>query len=245
MTFKKIDEKTVCCMLSEEDLTDNDITVEDFLHNRDKVQDFLEEIIETAKEEVGFETSGHMLSIQIMGMQPDGVMITLSEDSKDLTKLMKAGALGMKDENNDLSELLQNAVDSSKVSKVRDLLQELEAVTKKMSQIKDEEADYEEAKDGLTMFLFSDMMQILNCVKHIPARVGVESSLYKNPDAQEYYLILTKKRISQERYRCVMSAAVEYGQWISSEEIHRAYIEEHFPCLIAGKAIQSLKKVCK
>ena len=57
MRFRKLDEKTICCMLSEEDLTDNDITIEDFIHNRDNVQYFLEEIIETAREEVGFEAS--------------------------------------------------------------------------------------------------------------------------------------------------------------------------------------------
>ena len=58
MRFRKLDEKTICCMLSEEDLTDNDITIEDFIHNRDNVQYFLEEIIETAREEVGFENGG-------------------------------------------------------------------------------------------------------------------------------------------------------------------------------------------
>lgn len=31
MRFRKLDEKTICCMLSEEDLTDNDITIEDFI----------------------------------------------------------------------------------------------------------------------------------------------------------------------------------------------------------------------
>ena len=69
-------------MLSEEDLTDNDITIEDFIHNRDNVQYFLEEIIETAREEVGFEASGPMLSIQIMAMYPEGVMITFSVPKK-------------------------------------------------------------------------------------------------------------------------------------------------------------------
>lgn len=70
MKFKKLDDKTVCCMVSTEDLSDNNITIEDFIQNKDKVQDFLEEVVEAAKEEVGFETSGPMLSIQIMAMYP-------------------------------------------------------------------------------------------------------------------------------------------------------------------------------
>ena len=56
MKFKKLDDKTVCCMVSTEDLSDNNITIEDFIQNKDKVQDFLEEVVEAAKEEVGFET---------------------------------------------------------------------------------------------------------------------------------------------------------------------------------------------
>ena len=70
MKFKKLDDKTVCCMVSTEDLSDNNITIEDFIQNKDKVQDFLEEVVEAAKEEVGFETSGPMLSIQIISILP-------------------------------------------------------------------------------------------------------------------------------------------------------------------------------
>ena len=98
MKFKKIDNKTLCCMLSKEDLTDNDITLEDFIHNRDKVQSFLEEIIETAKDEVGFEASGPMLSIQIMAMHPDGVMITFSEDPKDMASAFRSGLEQIREE---------------------------------------------------------------------------------------------------------------------------------------------------
>ena len=49
MKFKKLDDKTVCCMVSTEDLSDNNITIEDFIQNKDKVQDFLEEVVEAAK----------------------------------------------------------------------------------------------------------------------------------------------------------------------------------------------------
>ena len=98
MKFKKLDDKTVCCMVSTEDLSDNNITIEDFIQNKDKVQDFLEEVVEAAKEEVGFETSGPMLSIQIMAMYPEGVMITMSEEPKDMAGVIKAGLAQLKGE---------------------------------------------------------------------------------------------------------------------------------------------------
>lgn len=228
MKFRKLDDKTVCCMLSEEDLTDNDITIDDFIHNRDKVQSFLEEIIETAREEVGFEASGPMLSIQIMAMYPEGVMITFSEDPKDMANAIKAGIAQAKGEFDD-NEWIEAAVlpESPEQEKTAYHSEQTEK-TGKMTAI----------------FEFSDMDAVFSFVKNAPVRSGLDSSLYQDEKSGSYYMILIKSRMSEERYRMVIATAMEFGAICGGTELQSAQIMEHCRCIMKEKAVNTLKKVC-
>lgn len=228
MKFRKIDEKTVCCMLSEEDLTDNDITIEDFIHNRDKVQSFLEEIIETAREEVGFEASGPMLSIQIMAMYPDGVMITFSEDPKDMASAIKAGLAQVKGELDDGGWIEAGTAD---------------AVPEQQQRIYKQEKSENKGKI-ITIFEFSDMNAVFDFVRNISVRSGLDSSLYKDKKNGKYYMLLVKVRMSEERYRTVISTAMEFADFSGITELQGAQIMEHCQCMIKEKAVNALKKIC-
>ena len=78
MTFKKIDENRIRCVLTESDMKENDIGLADFFSsNRDKIHDFLENIMERAREEIGYENDGNMLSMQLMPLPNNGLAITI------------------------------------------------------------------------------------------------------------------------------------------------------------------------
>lgn len=224
MKFKKLDEKTVCCMLSEEELTDNGITIEDFIHNRDKVQNFLEDIIETAKAEVGFEASGPMLSIQIMGMYPDGVMITFSEDPKDMAAAIKAGLAQAKGEFPGGEWLEAEAAPGSE---------------KKLFQSEKQTGSGRQP----AVVSFSCMDHIFDFVRNVSVRSGLNSSLYKDEQTGTYYMFLAKVRMSIERYHAVLATALEFGNLAGATELVMAEIEEHCSCIIPAKAVNTLKKI--
>ena len=225
MRFRKLDEKTICCMLSEEDLTDNDITIEDFIHNRDKVQYFLEEIIETAKEEVGFEASGSMLSIQIMAMYPDGVMITFSDDPKDMTNAIKAGLAQVKGEVDDDEWIEAGTSAPPKKSYIQ---------TKP-----------ENTERFIAVFEFSSMDAIFSFVDNTSVRSGLDSRLYKEEKTGKYYMVLIKARMSEERYRAVIATAMEFADFAANTELQYAQLMEHCRCIIKEKAVNILKKIHK
>jgi len=210
-------------MLSEEDLTDNDITIEDFIHNRDNVQYFLEEIIETAREEVGFEASGPMLSIQIMAMYPDGVMITFSDNPKSMTNAIKAGLAQVKGEVDD-SEWIEAGT--------------LEKPEKPYIQKKPENA-----QKLIAVFEFSSMDAIFSFVKNTSVRSGLDSSLYKEEKTGKYYMVLIKVRMSEERYRAVIATAMEFADFTADTVLQYAQLQEHCRCIIKEKAVNTLKKM--
>ena len=53
MRFKRIDEETVRCLISESELNENGLELEDFLNNKGKTEDFLKKIISMAQQEKG------------------------------------------------------------------------------------------------------------------------------------------------------------------------------------------------
>jgi adapter protein MecA 1/2 len=216
-------------MLSEEDLTDNDITIEDFIQNRGKVQAFLEEIIETAREEVGFETSGPVLSIQIMAAYPDGIMITFSEDPKDMANLIKTG----------LSQLRDELMDQESWIEAEAVLDE--PLTSKEPAKKQAEARLPE--NLVTIFEFDNMEQVLAFVKRTPSFRGMESSLYKNENTGKYYMSLTKVRMADQRYRAIVGIAMEFAELAGVNPIQQALLMEHSTCLFEKKAINLLRSV--
>ena len=58
MRFKRIDVDTVRCIISEEELMENGLEVDDFLQNDGRTESFLRKIISMAEEEVGYKVQG-------------------------------------------------------------------------------------------------------------------------------------------------------------------------------------------
>ena len=80
MTFKRINQDTVCCILTEDDMLEYGVELEDFIMNKEKVQEVLHNIVERAVDELGLDMQrGGMLSLQIMPLPDNSVSIIFSE----------------------------------------------------------------------------------------------------------------------------------------------------------------------
>ena len=55
MQFRKIDEHKIHCIISQEEMSQKGIQIEDFLDHRDKTEAFLREILAEAKYELNLE----------------------------------------------------------------------------------------------------------------------------------------------------------------------------------------------
>ena len=59
MEFKKIDDKKFQCLLFEEDLEENNISLDDFFRNdTEKIHGLLDVVMEEARKEIGIAPSG-------------------------------------------------------------------------------------------------------------------------------------------------------------------------------------------
>ena len=79
MRFKRIDVDTVRCIISEEELIENGLEVDDFLQNDGRTESFLRKIISMAEEEVGYKVQGGNITIQVAVLPEHTLALTFSE----------------------------------------------------------------------------------------------------------------------------------------------------------------------
>ena len=79
MKIERIDDKTVKCFLSNEELEEYDIDYKDFVTRSDKAKEVVQEIIEQAEEEVGYRPPKYAFDLQIMMLPDEGLVLVFSE----------------------------------------------------------------------------------------------------------------------------------------------------------------------
>ncbi len=83
MKIERVDERTVKCFLSNEELEEYDIDYKDFILRSEKAKEVVQEIIEQAEEQVGYKPPRFAFDLQIMMLPDQGLLLTFSEKDTD------------------------------------------------------------------------------------------------------------------------------------------------------------------
>ena len=94
--------------------------------------------------------------------------------------------------------------------------------------------------DVTKLFVFREMDDLLRLSRILYGFYNETNLLYKNPENNRYYLVISKGSHSPEDYNKVCNILTEYAiqeKYTSAEE---AYFHEHFELLLPERAIQTL-----
>lgn len=229
MEFIRIDENTVRCIVNEEDMREYDVKIDDFIKNGSKVQEFLHTVVEKATDEIGYEPKDGMLAMQIMMLPKNRLAITFSEKI---------------DKENDFGELIKQVAGATieKVSSIEELFEdETQTVEEKI-----EKKEKKRKSQSMTqIFMFKNLSDFEEFSMLFTEKLFPKSSMYKDDVKRVYYVVFEKARMSKVNFSSVCRMASEYGEFISDKQERKAYIEEHFKCLIKSKAVKEINKMMK
>lgn len=227
MRIERVDDKTVKCYLSHEELEEYDIDYKDFILRSEKAKEVVQEIIEQAEEEVGYKPPKFAFDLQIMVLPDEGLVLTFSEkepaDFKDGEHIMECLR--------DMKEILQQAKDAAGQKK--------ENAAKASSKEKQTQAENPPKRPEEAVFLFDSIASVMKYAGILPANLRTYSSLYVMKDV--YYLHLQKGNASYERYSRACVQAMEFASLYTAEESRLRYLREHGECLIAQQALKKLR----
>lgn len=90
MEFKRIDKDTVNCIITEDDMFEQGIRLEDLFEKKKEAMDFLHEVMKKAEEEVDYKPTGSFMPLQITVLPDHSVSLTLSENaSASFSEILK------------------------------------------------------------------------------------------------------------------------------------------------------------
>ena len=233
MRIERVDDKTVKCFLSNQELEDYDIDYKDFILRSDKAREIVQEIIEQAREEVGYQPPKFAFDLQIMMVPDQGLVLTFSDRDPEVK------------ESDQFIECLREM--KRILQRTRDRM-EKGAAEQNEENGEQQEAGGESGKSagkrrkdrpGFAVFVFSGIQRIMDYAAVLPANLMAESSLYEMDGL--YYLYLLKGRASYERYSRACVQAMEFGSLFAADESQTVQLKEHGQCLIAEKALRKLR----
>lgn len=223
MKIERIDDNTVKCFLSNEELDAYEITYKDFVVRSDKAREVVEEIIEQAEEEVGYQPPKYAFDLQIMMLPEKGMILTFSEkdpgDNKADESLMEC-----------LKEMKQLLQEKKRMSVQQGSFTEEELA--QQSAVSSKEPDF-------AVFVFNNLRDVCEYAAVLPANLRVKSSLYRMED--DYFLFMEKGRAAYEKYSRACIHALEFGALYTADVKRLDYLLEHAACLAEGQALKKLR----
>lgn len=238
MRIERVDEKTVKCFLSNDELEEYDISYKDFVMRNEKAKEVVEDIIEQAEEEVGYQPPGFAFDLQIMLLPEEGMVLTFSE--KD------AGEAGNGRELMDCLKEMKELLEEKKrkmglqISEVSHENMQQEEKKEEKAPLKVPAAKKEEKPQplGRAVFQFESLRAVCAFAAVLPKGLRVKSALYQMNGA--CYLFLEKGAASHESYNKTCIQALEFGWLYSAEEQRMLSLMEHGDCVVPEHALRKL-----
>ena len=238
MKIERVDESTIKCYISTEEMEEYQIEYTDFLSRTDKAQELMRRIINQAHEEVGYQPPKFAFEMQIMMVPDQGMVLTFTEkepvDFENEAKL-EAFLAGLRDFVNKLTAQKEKL---AKEVTAGGLLPGLPRNDKRHSDGSKAPSDkIPEIKEAV--FVFSSLSEVIDYVEILPEKIRITSSLYKMND--NYFLHITRGAASYERYSRACVQALEFADLYRADVGCDEILKEHGECLIAEKAIRKLR----
>ncbi len=260
MEFERIGKNTVQCHMTVEEMNEYGLRIEDFFTNQEKSRDFLEQLVERAEEEIGYEVESGMISMQLMRMPDDSLVITFSDRGEEglqnmLSQIQNLAGMIDEDTAESLMEVMARetgATSEDEVHQEENMLEFEENPGKKNkssgSTFRQHQKEAEKRRQerirknqsASRVYHFDSISPLEDFVANMEMQKTFPSKLYKDRRTGGWYLLIKKGKLKLEEYQTVCHRLMEYGELAASRPFMEQYCKEHFDCIIAKRALQTI-----
>lgn len=258
MKIEKINENQIRCTLTKEDLIDRKIRLSELAYGSEKAKSLFRDMMQQAADDFGFEANNIPLMIEAIPVSSDSIIliITKVEDPEELdTRFSRFTGEEDRSEadrtSSGLAEALTGADDIldliQKIHQARQLAAKAaapETETEKASEDPLESPEASEEIFHLTRFyLFRDLETVIRASRVLSPSYAGPNALFKNPEDQNYYLLLKKADTDPGQFNKICNVLSEYALQVSYTPGMEEYFTEHMEVMIPKDAIQKLRSI--
>ena len=218
MKIERINDKQIRCTLTTADLVSRQLKLSELAYGTDKAKSLFREMMEKAHDEVGFEAEDIPLMIEAIPLSSDSIVliITKVDDPEELdSKLSKLSPGSSMDDTADDSPSLYDKLDGADPSAPVNLVR---------------------------IYSFQNLDAVIRAAHMLRSLYNGPNSLYKEPDTNDYFLVLTKNDSDDAAFYKVCNMLSEYGVQNLSSGATLAFLEEHCKCIVSTYAVQKLSE---
>ncbi len=229
MKFEKMDNGSLRCTLTQDDLEQNGVGLDDFFSNTPNAREFLEKLIRIAEEEVGYKTTGNMMSIQAAIMSEDEIVLTFSESQVSSAEII---------------EHIRNMFGSPETKGQGNHEPDVKDHILKEAKGEEAEDDEGEEEEGYAYLLtFQSFSGVRKFCQILPKNTKAKSRLYYLDQRKQYFLWADLNESARGYVYEFVAASMEYAKSIEKDGIRRNFLDEHADIIIKNKALETLKRL--
>lgn len=231
MEYKRIDENTIRCIVTEEDMESFGLNLDEFLSHSGRSDEFLQYIVSEARDELGYQNENGIVSMRLEVLNDRRISLTFgSGDEKQIREQVLKY----------LKELAESRI-AQEIGKMLDHRQSEASPAKDEQSLPQTAQEQEEKKEAYRMYCFASIGDVVSYCHAIGLKQPIRSHLYK--EKESYYLIVDRYRISDYHFNLLTAVAFDYGKVLVESDYLYDRLREHGELLISDRAIGTLRKI--
>lgn len=244
MKIERINENSIRCVLTNFDLSVRNVNISELTYGSEKARNLFREMMQKASNEVGFEAEDIPIMVEAIPMPNDSIMliITKIDDPDELDTRFSRFAPAAEEEdnfwNNFANELLEGALAAVKPS-----IPSAETDSKMKPAETEPEETPANAPQNARIYQFAELDLVCAAAKETGTLFTGESTLYKNPVNEKFYLVLKRENCDEFAFSKTCNKLSEYGMHQKYEPAAEAYFSEHYELFVKKNTLQALANI--
>ena len=243
MEIRKINDTTIRCIITQQDLEEYEIDLDDLIEHRPRAMQFLRSVMDEAARKENVRVDGPFTSMQIRVLKDHSICLTLTQGLQpDLLNALREIAAN-------LSAMVQadNEEEHRESSSGKtDGTPEFPFLTddKSGAPAPDSPAFAEEKDSGGSVYVFvcDTLEDVIAGCRCIPDLEQQDTSLYYLEEDRAYYLMVLPGGCESGYERALLSMN-EFGDFYELTAPETAFITEHGTCILKENAVRILRHV--
>ncbi len=233
MKFERLDENKIRCTLTKAELAEKHINLTELAYGTDKAKALFKDLMDQARDELGFEVDDMPLMIEAIPVKPDSLMLIITKVSNPdemNSRFSKFAGLNPNEIVENLMDGEQSAPETPEQTTVEDAW-------------KEEASDINVKDAAYVVFAFDSIKDVISVAHIVTGYYKSDNSLYSNPHDNRLYLLMYRNHNTEDEMRRVGLKASEYGFYIKTIYSSREFFDEHFQLIIKDEALQRLAEI--
>lgn len=219
MKFRKINDTTINCIITQDDLKKHGILLDDLFDRKKNAVEFIKRIILKAASSVNLSIKNDYTSMRISVLPDQSVSLTISQDPVESARIREQG---------DINALPPESRSGPSGN------EEVKTPVRTLSGI---------PESGTYLFRFPSVGAAAPACRILASFCGIDTSLYFVRETGGYYLLVEKGIDPADDYDRVVLRINEFGKMVTCSDMALAYMKEHSDCILRSRAAQQISEL--